>query len=67
MIKNCIVVYPKVTWDAVTGPLIAGEDANMMLGKLTLTNMGSEPAVGNMLTIRIKQNLYRLSSSLQER
>ena len=51
----------------MTGPLIAGEDANMMLGKLTLTNMGSEPAVGNMLTIRIKQNLYRLSSSLQER
>ena len=60
-------MYPKVTWEAETGPLIAGEDTNMVLGKLMLTNTGTEPAVGNMLTIRIKQDLYRLSSSLQER
>ena len=65
--ENYIVVYPKVTWEAETGPLIAGVDTNMVLGKLMLTNIGTEPAVGNMLTIRIKQDLYRLSSSLQER
>ena len=55
--------YPKVEWVNETQPLIAGQDTNMVLGHLRLTNLGDEPAVQNMLTININQALYRLSST----
>ena len=55
--------YPKVEWVKETQPLIAGQDTNMVLGHLKLTNLGDEPAVKDMLTININQTLYRLSST----
>ena len=55
--------YSKVEWVKETQPLIAGQDTNMVLGHLKLTNLGDEPAVQNMLTININQALYRLSST----
>ena len=55
--------YSKVEWVKETQPLIAGQDTNMVLGHLNLTNIGDEPAVKNMLTININQKLYRLSST----
>ena len=55
--------YPKVEWVKETQPLVAGQDTNMVLGHLKLTNIGDEPAVKDMLTININQILYRLSST----
>ena len=48
-------------------PLIAGEQATMVLGQLKLTNIGTEPAVKNSLNISIDDTLYRLGSGLTER
>ena len=42
-----------------TQSLTAGEETNMVLGVLSLRNTGTEAAVGNTLTIKINQKLYR--------